>query len=109
MYDDFIIVSESFFASRSRPYCVGDQVSLCGGRNFPACARKFFALRKNVFFLPQGDLFFFGRSRFICTQKLCVKCGQKEEEVGDCSAWSVRALALERSSWDNAGVPKAGI
>ena len=78
-------------------------------RNFPACARKFFALRKNVFFLPQGDLFFFGRSRFICSQKLFVKCGQKEEEVGVSSAWSVRALSLERSRWDNAGAPKVGI
>ena len=73
------------------------------------CARKFFALRKNVFFLPQGDLFFFGRSRFICLQKQFVKCGQKEEEVGGSSAWSVRALSLERSRWDNAGAPKAGI
>jgi len=38
-----------------------------------------------------------------------MKCGQKEEEVGVSSAWSVRALSLERRSWDNAGAPKAGI
>ena len=74
-----------------------------------SCARKFCALQKNVFFLPQGDLFFFGRSRFICSQKLFVKCGQKEEEVGVSSAWSVRALSLERSRWDNAGALKSGI
>ena len=74
-----------------------------------SCARKFFALRKNVFFLPQGDLFFFGRSHFICSQKLFVKCRQNGEEVGVSSTWSVRALSLERSRWDNAGAPKAGI
>ena len=73
-----------------------------------SCARKFFAPRKNVFFFRRA-IFFFGRSRFICSQKLFVKCGQNGEEVGVSSAWSVRALSLERSSWDNAGAPKSGI
>ena len=45
----------------------------------------------------------------MCLQKLFVKCRQKKEEVEGSSAWSVRALSLERSRWDNVGAPKAGI
>ena len=70
---------------------------------------EIFRPAEECLFSSAGRSFFFGRSRFICSQKLFVKCGQKEEEVGGSSAWSVRTLSLERSRWDNAGAPKAGI
>ena len=33
------------------------EIYFCAHRNFPACARRFFALRKEAFFLPQSNLF----------------------------------------------------
>ncbi len=45
------------------------KIFFCAHRNFPACARKFFALRKKAFFLLQGDLFFFGRKAIFLREE----------------------------------------
>ena len=95
---------------------VRKEINFRAHENIFLCAQKYPCVRTEIFrpteeclFSSAGRSFFFGRSHFICPQKLFVKCGQKEEEVGVSSAWSVRALSLERSRWDNAGAPKVGI
>ena len=46
------------------------EIYFCAHRNFPACARKFFALGKEAIFLPEGDLFSFeGKGTFLPRKK----------------------------------------
>ena len=41
---------------------VRTKIYFCAHKNFPACARNFFALRKEANFLPQSDSFPCGKS-----------------------------------------------
>ena len=50
------------FLCAQKNISVRTKIYFCAHRNFPACARNFFALRKEANFLPQSDSFPCGKS-----------------------------------------------
>lgn len=70
---------------------------------------EIFRPAEECLFSSAGRSFFLRTEPFHLLAEAVCEVRAKEEEVGVSSAWSVRALSLERSRWDNAGAPKAGI